>query len=84
MSKKKSEDSEIQAQETLRFDDEEERERLNVVLRQIRNDAEGVIHKAHFLRALMGLRPMNSLTQQRRNYVSGKGPISVKGAKQST
>jgi hypothetical protein len=73
MVRKKSNEREILEQESLRFEDEDLRKRLNDVLANVRDRSEGVILKAHFFKALIGLQgyELRTLTQEHREYLSG-------------
>ena len=81
MGKRRLETSEINAQETLRFEDDE-RVRLNAVLRELRAKAAAdgwIIHKTHFIKALMGIREMQSLTNRHREFLLGRIPLESHG-----
>jgi hypothetical protein len=74
MAKRNLKEAEIIAQESMRFDDEEERRRLNIVLQEVRSQTDGTVHKAHFFKALLGLKgySLKNLTDKHRDFLSGE------------
>jgi hypothetical protein len=74
MTRKKSGEGEISIQDSIRFGDAQERKRLNEVLRDLRDKADGDIDKTRFFKALMGLEgySLKKLTQKHRDYLSGR------------
>lgn len=74
MARKKRGEGEITAQETIRFDDENERLRLNLVLGDVRRNTDGDVTKVRFFKTLMGLQgySLQKLTQYHRDLLTGK------------